>query len=85
MSRRFAHGSATWVLAGGSIVAAIGWAIREIASPYPAAEVGASIGVAWSAVPPEDAETLVHAADETMYRAKVDRKGTVVVEVVSHT
>ena len=58
---------------------AIAGAIRAIASPYADVGFGATIGVACFNAAPDNAEDLLRAADDAMYRGKAMGKGRVVV------
>ena len=62
-----------------AIAARLVAAVDAVAARYPGTSVGASVGVAWFATPPVDAEAAIHAADQAMYRAKAAGKHRVEV------
>lgn len=53
------------------------------AAPYPKADVGASVGLAWFAVAPDDDEEILRLADEAMFEAKQAGKHAVVLRTGS--
>jgi diguanylate cyclase (GGDEF)-like protein len=48
--------------------------VRALGERYPGLDLGASVGMAWFAEPPESAELLLQRADAAMYRAKAEGK-----------
>ncbi|MCA8945932.1 MAG: diguanylate cyclase [Planctomycetes bacterium] len=58
-------------------------AVRKIAPDYPSCNFGASVGIAWYEMPPQDATEVVRRADEAMYDAKRAGKGRTSVVRVS--
>lgn len=57
--------------------------VAAVAAGYPEADVGASVGVAWFAVAPDDDEELLRLADEAMFEAKQGGKHAVVLRTGS--
>jgi diguanylate cyclase (GGDEF)-like protein len=64
------------------IGAAIAERIREVGRAFPDIGFGATVGVVFFREPPENAEELLRAADEAMYRGKTLGKGQVVFQNV---
>ncbi|TMA25392.1 MAG: diguanylate cyclase [Deltaproteobacteria bacterium] len=48
--------------------------VRALGERYPGLDLGASVGMAWFAEPPESAELLLQRADAAMYSAKKEGK-----------
>jgi PleD family two-component response regulator len=48
--------------------------VTALGERYPGLDLGASVGMAWYAAPPDDPEELLHRADAAMYQAKTAGK-----------
>ena len=53
--------------------------IRDVGASYPAAALGASVGIAFFERPPDSSEDILKQADASMYEAKALGKGRMVV------